>query len=276
MEAKEIEHESDGRDMMSILDRVSKTESGAPRITIYGRPGIGKSTLASSFPEPLFVLTEDPELIGIDALPIAKTFEDVWSCVKDLLKEAEEGNLPYKTIVLDSLSKLDELVIRRILDSEPPTRGGQKITTLAAACGGYGAGYARAQGVHRAFKAMMDQFKGLGIAVVYVSHLAVVKHKSPDNEDYDIFSIVMNHEKSRECYIDDVDAVLYCKLKAYTTETESGRTIIKSTSDHVIIPGVNEGNVSKNRFNMPAEIPMTFDAIKQYIPFYKELNDNAG
>jgi putative protein kinase ArgK-like GTPase of G3E family len=41
---------------MSILDNIITTKPGAPRITVYGKPGIGKSTLASQFPEPLFRL----------------------------------------------------------------------------------------------------------------------------------------------------------------------------------------------------------------------------
>ena len=61
---------------MSILDRVYKTVSQAPRITLYGKPGVGKTTLASTFPEPLFLLTEDNECPGINALPIVKSYDE--------------------------------------------------------------------------------------------------------------------------------------------------------------------------------------------------------
>ncbi len=63
---------------MSILDSVITTQPGAPRITLYGRPGIGKSTLASNFPSPVFILTEDNELPGIQAFPIAQSFNEIW------------------------------------------------------------------------------------------------------------------------------------------------------------------------------------------------------
>jgi hypothetical protein len=250
---------------MSILNKIMITESGAPRITVYGKPGIGKSTFASTFPKPLFLLTENPELPNINALPVAKSFSEIWENVKQLLAIED---FPFETIVLDSISKLDALVISHILENEPDSKSGKKVTTLAAACGGYGAGFARAQSIHRAFKTMMDRFKDKGVAIVYISHSAVIKHKSPDSEDYDIYSIVMNHDKSREIYIDDVDAVLFCKLRAFVTENESGRAMVKSTGDRIIVAGINESHVSKNRFGIDNEIPMTFEALAKNIPFY--------
>lgn len=252
---------------MSVLDNVITTIPGSPRITIFGRPGIGKSTLASQFPNPLFILCEDNELPGIQAFPVAQSFNEVWKTVKGLLAEDE---LPFKTIVIDSISKLDQLIVEYILDNEPAGKNGQKPSTLNAACGGYGSGVLKAAQLHSAFKGLMDKFKERGICVVYVGHVGVIKHKAPDQEDYDQYSITMNHDKSRSVYIDDVDAVMFCKLKSFVTETESGRNIVRSTNDRIIVTGVSDGHVSKNRFNMPNEISMSFKSIAEHIPFFKE------
>lgn len=250
---------------MSILDSIVTIVPRAPRITIYGKPGIGKSTLASQFPDPLFLLTEDNEVTGIKALPVFTDYLALWQSVKELLSLEE---MPFKTLVIDSISKLDTLVVERTIAQSPPDKRGKQAQTLAEAWGGYGAGFEKAASLHRAIKVMLDRFKDKGVTVVYISHSEVKKYKSPEHEDYDILSIVMNSDKSRQIYIDDVDAVLYCKLKAHTLETESGRTLVKSSGQRVISGISNEVYVSKNRFNLPPEIPMSFEELSKHIPFY--------
>lgn len=251
---------------MSILDKVSITGPRAPRITIYGKPGVGKSTLAAQFPSPLFLLTEEVGLTGVTALPVINSFDEMWANIVALLKEED---LPYKTIVIDSISKLDAYLVKYILDKEPPTKNG-KQATMNSACGGYGAGSLQAQSLYRALKVHLDKFQERGIGVVFLSHYVSAKVRSPESEDYDTASIVMNHDRSREIFIDDVDAVLFCKLKTYYVETENGRTLAQSTGDRVIMTGSSEAHVSKNRYNMPNEIEMSFEAIASYIPFYNQ------
>lgn len=252
---------------MSILDKIITTKSGAPRITIYGKPGVGKSTLASQFPAPLFLLTEDMELPGIHALDICTTFLQMWENVKHLL---DEESLPFKTIVIDSISKLDALVVEHTLKQSPVGKDGKIPGALAQAWGGYGAGFEKAAWLHRALKFELDKFKERGVAVVYISHVEVKKYKSPEHDDYDILSLVMNGDKSRTIYIDDVDLVAYCKIKSHVIETESGRNIIKSSGKHIISAASNDAYVSKNRYAMPSEIDMSFEELAKYIPFYNK------
>ncbi len=255
---------------MSILDEIVEVGPEAPRITIYGKGGIGKSTFASKFPAPIFLLTEKNALIGAKAFPIARSLNDLIKNIKKLLTEKE---LPFKTVVLDSVSKLDHLVISHILDEEKPDKNGKKPASLNTACGGYGAGFAKAQRIHRYIKDLMDGFQDKGIAVVYILHNEIKKYKSPETEDYDVYTLTLNHDKSREVYTDDVDCVAFCKQKAFIDSTESGRTLVRSSDECVMYVGPSEGHVSKNRYQMPNELPLDYDTFVSYIPFYNNKEE---
>ncbi len=253
----------------NILNFIKKSVPVAPRITIYGTPGIGKSTLASQFPEPLFFLTEECSISDIDYIGVVKSYDKF---IEGITKLAAIDNPPFKTLIIDSISKLDQLIVNEILRVEKLSKNG-KQPSLNSACGGYGAGYQAAQQEHRYVKSILDNFQKKGVTVIYIGHLTTTKYKAPDLDDYDRYTIVMNHDKSREVYIDDVDAVFFCKLKSFVSSTDSGRSLISSTEDRIILSSVSDAHVSKNRFDMPMEMEMSFESIKEYIPFYQSSEE---
>lgn len=68
---------------------------------VYGREGIGKTTLFASFPDILFLLTE-PGAKGLELFDVeCETWEDILNVV-DLL---EEDPIHYKTVVIDTVDR---------------------------------------------------------------------------------------------------------------------------------------------------------------------------
>ena len=79
-----------------------------PRICIYGNHGIGKSTIASQFPDPVFINTEDGlDSLDVTSFPRAAEINDVVESIKTLLKEDHA----FKTLVIDSVDWLVEPLI---------------------------------------------------------------------------------------------------------------------------------------------------------------------
>ena len=79
-----------------------------PRILIYGPAGIGKTTLASEFPEPVFLQIEDGTPGDVDMVSFGhltsyrEVMQALWSLAHD--------EHPFRTVVLDSITAFQRLV----------------------------------------------------------------------------------------------------------------------------------------------------------------------
>ena len=93
---------------MNLADIRKFTAQLAPRILIHGAEGVGKTTIASKFPAPIFLQTEDgcPSGLEIDSFGLIDKFENVRSAIGVLASEQH----PYQTVVIDSLDATEELI----------------------------------------------------------------------------------------------------------------------------------------------------------------------
>jgi hypothetical protein len=87
---------------------LSKVQSGRipkpPRVLCYGVEGIGKSTIGSQAPKPIFIQTEDGlDEIDCDRFPLATSLDQVTTALADLEREQHD----YETVVIDSLDWLE-------------------------------------------------------------------------------------------------------------------------------------------------------------------------
>jgi hypothetical protein len=151
--------------------RVGKQEV-PPRICIYGGHGIGKSTLASQFPSPIFISTEDGlDSLDVTSFPRATKITDVVESIKTLIKEDHK----FKTVVIDSVDWLIEPLIVSSVESS------HEAKDLA-----YGKGQML---VAEEFREILQGLDALRLKrnmnVVLIAHAAVVKFEDPRTEPYD-------------------------------------------------------------------------------------------
>ena len=78
-----------------MLQTIKSAPTKPPRIIVYGDHKIGKSTFGASCPRPVFLQTEDGiESLGVDALPLCRTLDDVFAQLNSILNEEHNFKTP--------------------------------------------------------------------------------------------------------------------------------------------------------------------------------------
>jgi len=251
---------------MSILDTITKPLDRMPIITITGEAGLGKTSLAATFPNPIFIRAEDGlQAIPIehrpDALPVIESVDQLWEQLSALIND----NHDYKTVVFDSVSQLETLFGEYIISSDP-----KKPKSLAQANGGYGAGYLAVSRLHGKVRSAAKALNDKGIAVVFIAHSDVITIEPPDNDPYSKYELRL-HKKCVTHYVDNVDAVGFLKLETFTVGDDNKKKAV-STGKRVLVTYTTAANVSKNRYGITEDLPVAFgqNPLVDYVTTLKE------
>jgi len=235
---------------MGIIDTARKPAERAVLVTICGDSGMGKTSLAATFPNPIFIRAEDgmqaiPADHRPDAFPLITDTKTLWEQITAVIHEPHD----YKTLVIDSVTALERLFLADVLAQDP------KAKSINQALGGYGAGTAAVAAMHQRVR------KGAGLAnekrgmhVVFVAHADVETMKLPDADDYMRYSLRLP-SKSLPPYVDDVDVVGFVRLEMFTKGDEGERKRAISTGDRELIVHAAASCVSKNRYGITEALP---------------------
>lgn len=236
---------------MSIFDSVEKPTDGPIICTITGDPGTGKTRLAATFPNPIFIRAEDgmksiPMDIRPPAFPLLSKVDNLWQQLTGLITEDHE----YKTLVIDSVTQLETLFTECIIENDP-----KKPKSLTTALGGYGAGYGALSGMHgrvRKAAGILNEKKGMNI--VFIAHSETTTIELPDSEPYTRYELRI-HKKSSQHYTDNVDLVGHLKLETFT-RGDGERKKAVSTDGRILIVKSAAAQVSKNRLSITEDLPV--------------------
>ncbi len=236
--------------IMSLLEQIVKPDDRAVIATLTGEPGVGKTTLAATFPKPIFIRVEDglqaiPHDIRPDAFPVITKPDDLWDQLKSLIKEDHD----YKTVVIDSVTQLEQLFGLHIVESDI-----KKPKSLAQAMGGYGAGYVAVGALHGRVRKAAQMLNDKGMHVVFIAHSDISTVELPDSDPYSRYDLRL-HKKSMPHYVDNSDLVAYVKLQMFT-QGDGERKKAISTGQRLAVCYTGAAQISKNRFGITEDLPV--------------------
>jgi hypothetical protein len=235
--------------MSGVLNITRGRRHAAVRGTLYGIEGIGKTTLATQFPAPLVLDTED----GTNHLDVARASIHDWKTLTLALTELAVNAQGYKTIIIDSADWAERLLIEWLLK----TSGKKSIEEF-----GFGKGYTMLAEHWTRFLASCDVLIGQGVNVVFVAHSSVKRTSPPDQTDgYDRYELKLTKQVSpllREW----CDLLLFCNYRTKLVEGSDGRLKATGGKDRVMHAEHSAAWDAKNRFGLPAEMPMSIGQLE--------------
>lgn len=230
---------------MKITRGVRQT---AKRVIAYGVEGIGKSTLASQFPDAVVLDTED----GTNHLDVARVSVVSWADLEGALHELIRDNQGFKTVVIDSIDWAERLLIDHLL---------KKANKRSIEDFGFGKGYTMvAESVGRLLS-VCDSLIDQGVNVVMVGHSTVKRVSPPDmDEGYDRYELKLT-KQSGPLVKEWADCILFANYRTKLVAGEDGRTRAKGGRERVLHTERTAAFDAKNRYGLAPELPMTIEAL---------------
>lgn len=217
-----------------------------PRLLIYGPEKMGKTTLASEFPAPVFLQTERGESgdLELDSFGTLDSYEAVIEAIAALAQEEHA----FRTVVLDSVSALQKLVWDKVCRDS-------NVKSIELAGGGYGKGYIEADGL---WLQVLDGLNYLrnerGMAVVLVGHAIIGRFDDPETQSYSRYDIDL-HKRAEALLKREVDAILLVKKDVtIKTEGKDSRARADGGDTRWIYTEGKPAFTAGNRYNMPARL----------------------
>jgi len=220
----------------------------AQRVLVYGPEGIGKTTLASQMPNPLFVDVEDGSShLYVRRLPTPIDWEMLVSECQSVYEDPGEVS----TIVIDSLDAAERLCQANVCK----TADKSSIESF-----GYGRGYVVAAEEFQKLLDVLDRCIAADVNVMLIAHSALRKVERPDEiGSYDRFEVKL-HKHVAPKVKEWADTVLFLDYETFVTVDDNGKGKA-SGGKRVIHTSHDVSWDAKNRWGLPDKMRLDEDGV---------------
>lgn len=242
-----------------MYEITSGVVNSAQKVVIYGPEGIGKSTFAAQFPDPVFIDTEgSTKKLNIRRFPKPTS----WEMLKNEVKEAMNGRL-CKTLVIDTFDWAEQLCIEMICSAHQK-KGIEDF--------GYGNGYVYEKEEIGKFLNLLQEVVDSGINVVLTAHAQMRKFEQPDELGaYDRWELKLGKKTSSQIsplVKEWADMVLFANYKTYAIAVDKdGKKFKAQGGDRVMYTTHHPCWDAKNRDGLPPEMPFEYSGIAHLFTF---------
>lgn len=238
----------------------------AKKVVIYGPEGIGKSTFASRFPDPVFIDTEgSTNDMDIARLPRPTS----WTMLLEEVDYIRKTPKMCRTLVIDTIDWAEMMCIEHICDKH------QKNGIESF---GYGNGYVYVKEEFGKFLNKLSDVIEAGINVVLTAHAQLRKFEQPDEMGaYDRWELKLGKKTSSQTsplVKEWADMLLFANYKTYSVAVDDkGKKHKAQGGKRVMYTSHHPCWDAKNRYGLPEECEFDYSVIAGII---ESRNDGAG
>lgn len=237
--------------------------NGAQKVVFYGPEGIGKTTFASKFPDPLFIDTEgSTKKLNVKRLPKPTSWQMLIAEVQSVIQKRF-----CKTLVIDTADWAERLCTEAICAKH----GKSSVEEF-----GYGTGYTYvAEEWGRFLNLLQDVIDVANINVVLTAHAIIRKFEQPNEMGaYDRYELKLGKKTTAQTAPltkEWADMVLFANYKTFSVAVDDkGKKHKAQGGQRVMYTTHHPCWDAKNRDGLPEELPLDYSTIAHL--FSNQLN----
>lgn len=235
------------------MEIIRGKQPGAQKVCLYGPEGIGKSTLASKFPDPLFIDVEgSTKLMDVARTPQPSS----WTMLLEQVQYVKAHPDLCDTLVIDTADWAEQLAVNHMC---------AKANKAGIEDFGYGRGYVFLAEEFGRLLNLLSDIVSLGVNVVFTAHAQMRKFEQPDETGaYDRWELKLQ-KKTAPLLKEWADMVLFANYKTFVVKDENDKAKARGGA-RVIYTSHHPCWDAKNRHGLKDEIKMDFAEIAHVIP----------